>query len=89
MNVKAEIERFLKTHRQRQNDILFQLSSAGGHVFGSQSASNRPKEQSETFDALHFLLARIDLFISTHKIQNDEETQSRKMQAETEANIRD
>lgn len=89
MNVKAEIERYVKTHRQRQSDILFQLSSAAGHVFGLQSASSKPKEQSETFDALHSLLATIDLFFSTHKIQIDEESLSRKLQAETEANIRD
>ena len=58
-------------------------------MFGSQSGSAKPKEQSETFDALLSLLARIDLFISTQKIQNDEDSQSRKLQAETEANIRD
>ena len=89
MNVKAEIERYVKTHRQRQSDILFQLSTAAGHVFGPQSASAKPKEQSETFDALLSLLARIDLFISTQKFQNDEDSQSRKLQAETEANIRE
>ena len=89
MNVKAEIERYVKTHRQRQSDILFQLSTAAGHVFGPQSASAKPKEQSETFDALLSLLGRIDLFISTQKFQNDEDNQSRKLQAETEANIRD
>ena len=89
MNVKAEIERYVKTHRQRQSDILFQLSSAAGHVFGPQSASTKPKEQSETFDALNSLLARIELFNSNHKIQSDEENQSRRLQAETEANIRD
>ena len=74
---------------QRQSDILFQLSSAAGHVFGPQSASTKPKEQTETFDALHSLLARIDLFFSTQKIQNDEESQNKRLQAETEANIRD
>ena len=89
VNVKAEIERYVKTHRQRQSDILFQLSTTAGHVFGPQSGSAKPKEQSETFDALLSLLARIDLFISNQKIQNDEDSLSRKLQAETEANIRD
>jgi titin len=92
LNVKAEIERYIKAHKSRQSDLLIQLSSAAGQVFGNQPVASRlksaQKEQTETFDALQTLLTRLDQFFSQQKNFDDEGSMNRRIQAETEANIK-
>ena len=85
-NLKAEIERYIKTHQSVQTEMLMKISSMGGEIFGSQLNDDvkSVKSVTETFDALHNLLLQIETFLTHRKSLDDE----KRLQAESEANIR-
>ena len=91
MNLKAEIERYIKMHKQEQNDKYYKISGKANEGFGQQVFNKTQvvqREQNETFDALTTLLAQIDNFLSHRKSLDADEARNKRIQAETEANIR-
>ena len=90
-NIKAEMERFTKTHRATQSDILFRISSSAGQVFGQPAyhkTQQLQKEHNQTFEAINNLLLQIENYLTHQKSIDEDNARNKRLQAETEANIR-